>query len=230
VLDVLANPPFVTAHPGSQRGRLRGIRYAVDWLAAQPGTTWQQRWLASGAEASGPGWKQTCILWLDSEGIRVRQRLDLLSLGLNVMVCADLVRPSLLWLAASGISAWALARNLQASRDPDGFARLRRACEADVHVTTSARQATMGRAAILVAAKGGTLGDVTAGDFLELLDVETQLDGRPPRLQRHLVAAHASDRHLRPGRPGRAGRAANCRPAQPRRTHRPLPAGLPTGA
>jgi hypothetical protein len=36
----------------------------------------------------------------------------------------------------------------------------------------------VGRAAILVAAKGGTLNDVTAGDLPELLDVETQADRR----------------------------------------------------
>ena len=36
----------------------------------------------------------------------------------------------------------------------------------------------MGRAAILVAAKGGTLDEVTVGDLLELLDIQSQLGGR----------------------------------------------------
>ncbi|MGH3738947.1 MAG: tyrosine-type recombinase/integrase [Micromonosporaceae bacterium] len=145
----------------------------------QPGETWQQRWLASAAEAAGPTWKQLSIPWLEDHGVRVAQRLDLLSIGLISMICADLVRPSLRWLAASGVSAWALARNLQASRDQEGFARLHRLGESDPSVTPSARQATVGRAAILVAAEGGTLNDVTAGDVLELLDVETQVDRRP---------------------------------------------------
>ena len=94
------------------------------------------------------------------------------------MICADLMRPSLRWLAALGVSTWALARNLRASRDPDGFARLHAACEDDPHVTPSARHATVGRAAILIAAKGGTLSDVTAGDFLELLDLQGRIGGR----------------------------------------------------
>ncbi len=109
----------------------------------------------------------------------MRQRLDLLSIGVSLMVCADLIRPSLGWLAAPGMSCWALARNLQTSRDSTGFARLRAACQADPHASPSACQATLGRAAVLVAAKGGTLADATAGDFLQLLDVETGLDGRP---------------------------------------------------
>ncbi len=177
VLDLLAGPRFALRNIGSQRGRLRGVALAVAWLSAQPGGTWQQRWLASGAETAGPAWKQACTPWLDERGVHVGQRLDLLSIGLNLMVCADLVRPTVHWLATSSISSWALARNLQTSRDPDGFGRLRAMCEADRHVTPSARHATVGRTAIVVAAKGGTLNDITAGDFLELLDVETDIDG-----------------------------------------------------
>lgn len=179
VLDLLASSPFRLRNVGSQRGRLRGVALAVAWLSDQPGDTWQQRWLASGAETAGPAWKQACIPWLDGHGIHVGQRLDLLSIGLNLIVCADLVRPTVRWLAASSVSSWALARNLEASRDPDGFGRLHGVCETDRHVTPSARHATVGRAAVLVAAKGGTLNDVTVGDFLELLDIETDIDGRP---------------------------------------------------
>lgn len=178
VLDLLARPPFTSANVGSERGRLRGVRLAVAWLHEQPGATWQQRWLASGAETTGTAWKQTCVPWLDEHGIHVKQRLDLLSIGLISMICADLVRPSVGWLAASSVSTWALARHLRAGRDPDGFACLHAACDDDRHVTVSARLATVGRASILVAAKGGTLGDVTAGDLLELLDIETHLAGR----------------------------------------------------
>jgi len=166
------------ANVGSERGRLRGVRLALTRLADQRGDTWQQRWQVSGADAAESDWKQRCVPWLDDQGVHVRQRLDLLSIGVISMICADLVRPSLRWLAAPGVSAWALARTLQASRDPDGFARLHAPCEADGHVAPSARHATVGRAAILIAAKGGTLGDVNAGVFLELLDVQAGIAGR----------------------------------------------------
>jgi len=32
------------------------LRRLLDWLEAQPGGTWQQRWQASGAEQSGKDW------------------------------------------------------------------------------------------------------------------------------------------------------------------------------
>ena len=36
----------------------RGLPVLLDWLGEQPGRTWQQRWLASGAEEAGAGWWQ----------------------------------------------------------------------------------------------------------------------------------------------------------------------------
>ena len=109
---------------GTERHRLRGVNLALDWLNDQPGDTWQQRWVASGAEAAAAAWKQACTPWLDERGVHVRQRLDLLSIGVIAMIGADLVRPSVRWLASPGVSTWALARNLQATRDRHGFARL----------------------------------------------------------------------------------------------------------
>ncbi len=36
--------------------RVVGVRVLLDWLETFPGATWQQRWLASGADARGPEW------------------------------------------------------------------------------------------------------------------------------------------------------------------------------
>jgi integrase-like protein len=179
VLGLLSRAPFAVAAPGSQRWRFRGARLAITWLADQPGGTWQQRWLASRAETAGPGWKQNCAQWLDAQGMRVQQRLDLLSVGMILMISADIIRPSLGWLAASGVSPWALARTLEHGRDPAGFARLRAAVGSAGQITAGARHATIGRAAVIIAAKGGMLADVTAGDFLELLDAEREDRSRP---------------------------------------------------
>ena len=179
VLGVLTRSPFTGANPGTRNMQIRGVNLAVGWLADQPGGSWQQRWLASGAEAAGAGWKQECAAgWLDAHGARTGDRMFLLSIGVILAVCADLFRPSLRWLAASGVSAGALARNLERARDRAGFARLREAVSAGTGVTDSARHATIGRAAIIAAAKGGTLADVRPGDFLELLEAERQVHGR----------------------------------------------------
>jgi hypothetical protein len=92
VLDMLSRAPFTLANPGSRRGQLRGVTLAVAWLADQPGSTWQQRWLASGAETAGSHWKQPCNGWLDERGVHVLQRLELLSIGLILAICADIIR------------------------------------------------------------------------------------------------------------------------------------------
>ena len=55
VLGMLRRAPFTVGNPGTQRWRFRGAALAVTWLADQPGSTWQQRWLASGAETAGAG-------------------------------------------------------------------------------------------------------------------------------------------------------------------------------
>ena len=177
-LQRLGRPPFVAPNDGTERHRWRGVNLALAWLNDQPGDTWQQRWVASGAEPAAAAWKQACPPWLDERGVHVRQRLDLLSIGVIAMIGADLVRPSVRWLASPGVSTWALARNLQATRDRHGFASLQAACQHDQHTTAEAAHATVGRAAILVAAKGGTLDEVTVGDLLELLDIQSQLGGR----------------------------------------------------
>jgi len=43
--------------PGAGRARdqtrRRGLARMLDWLQRQPGDTWQEKWLASGADAAG---------------------------------------------------------------------------------------------------------------------------------------------------------------------------------
>jgi len=58
VLARLAAPPFARDNPDSRSARQRGLRLLLDWLEDQPGTTWQQRWLASGAYQAGLAWRQ----------------------------------------------------------------------------------------------------------------------------------------------------------------------------
>ena len=180
VLSLITRPPFTVATPATRNGQVRGVNLALDWLASHPGSTWQEQWLATGAETEGKSWKLDCAAWMDARGIRARQRLDLLSIGLILGICADIVRPGLHWLAASGVSPWALARNLERTRDPAGFSRLREVLgSGDAGaITAGARHATIGRAAVIMAAKGGTLAEIAAGDFLELLDAEREVHGR----------------------------------------------------
>jgi integrase len=179
VLGLITRPPFTVPNPGTRNGQIRGLNLVLDWLAGHPGGTWQQRWLASGAQDAARNWKQDRASWMDAQGVHAGNRMDLLSVGLILAVCADLVRPSLQWLTASGVRAGALARNLERTRDQAGLTRLRAALSAAGATAAGAGHATIGRTAIIMAAKGGTLAEIAAGDFLELLDAERQIHGRP---------------------------------------------------
>ncbi|WP_231869115.1 integrase/recombinase [Rhodococcus opacus] len=168
----MTRAPFVVDNAHTQKIRLRGLTFLLDWLEAQPGGTWQERWLASGADSAGAGWRKIPARWLQEHGLVAEWRLEALTSALLVAISADLVRPALGWLVAKATGPGSLVRHLAQTRDPDGFARLRILCDADPHVSSIANSHTLYRAAEIIAAKGGLLADVTVGDVLELLDVE----------------------------------------------------------
>ncbi|MGO8889296.1 MAG: tyrosine-type recombinase/integrase [Streptosporangiaceae bacterium] len=169
----LTRPPFVLEDAKRQQRRVRGLALLLDWLAAQPGQTWQERWLASGADRAGAGWRQLPAAWLHDLGLHREGRQAELSAALTVAICADLVRPSPGWLVSAGARGnGALVRGLARTRDGEGLGRLQVLCDHDPGVSAAAGRQTVHRTALIVAAKGGTVGSVTAGDVLELLDAE----------------------------------------------------------
>jgi hypothetical protein len=155
----------------------RGLPVLLDWLEEQPGRTWQQRWLASGADAADEQWAAGPARWLRGRGIYSASRLELMTSSLLVLVGADVIRPSLAWLLTSGKKR-KLARNMICSRDPGGFARLRQLCREDPAITPAAQAKVVFRCAVIIAAKGGLLDDVTIGDVLEVLDAERAVRAR----------------------------------------------------
>jgi hypothetical protein len=156
------------------RGRSAGQGYArvgpgalLGWLEDQPGATWQERWLASGADQAGtPGWRELPRRWLAERGHPPAYWLAGMSVALRAAAAADVVRPSMHWLLAGGAANNHFTRALAAERDPAGFARLQGLLDADPELSATARRVTVHRAAVIVAAKGGTLGEVTIGDLL----------------------------------------------------------------
>jgi integrase len=158
-------------------GRAGALEAVLDWLAGQDGGSWQQRWLASGADTAGAAWWQLARDWLHQRsGHRVPAPAALVSV-LVTAVCCDILRPSLVWLEASGRDHGELARAMAALRDPDGFTRLRALCDRDPAVSKTAGSRTLRRAAVILAARGGTLAGITIGDVLELLDTEAAVHG-----------------------------------------------------
>ncbi len=177
-LAVLSAPPFVLDDPVAERKRAAAAGLLLDWLAGHPGQTWQQRWLAVEAGVAGQGWRQVLAGWLDGRGRRLSWHLDFLSVALRMAISADVVRPSLDWLLSGAMGRGALVRVFAATRDPGGFARLRAHCEREPAVSPHAVSRVLYRSSLIMAAKGGILAEITAGDVAELLDAETAAHGK----------------------------------------------------
>jgi site-specific recombinase XerD len=177
--QVLRTWASVVPHRASERNqnfRRRGLVLLLDWLVEQPGRTWQDRWLASGADAAGELWARDPARWLERHGKYSPTRLETLTSSLVVMIGADIVRPSLGWLLTGGKKR-KLARNMIYSRDAEGFARLSQFCEQDAGITDLAGRHILFRTAVIIAAKGGKVADITIGDVLEVLEVEAGIRG-----------------------------------------------------
>jgi integrase len=167
------------AAPSTRASNRPGPGLLLDWLEEQPGTTWQERWLASGASAQGAGWRAVPAAWLAARGRSSRKWATAVSVALRAAVCADIVRPSLGWLLSGGMADNWFAQALAAERDPAGFARLQELLDADPELSDAVRRVSAHRAAVIVAAKGGTLGQVTIGDLLAEHAAEEESLRRP---------------------------------------------------
>jgi hypothetical protein len=175
VVERLLVAPFVLSNPESQRVRARGLHRVLDWLQAQPGQTWQERWSASGAELDPRvDWRQTATVWLKQAGVvapaATRTHITL-SGGLVLLICGDVLRPSLTWLMTAR-TLRDLAVELARTRDTLGFAALRSCCAADP-TGTDTQTAALRQIAVLMAAKGGPVRAITVGDCLELHNLAT---------------------------------------------------------
>ena len=160
-----------------------GLPMLLDWLEEQPGHTWQERWLASGADAAREDWAEGPAGWLRRHGRCSASQLDLATASLLLLVGADIIRPSLAWLLTGG--KWRkLGPRMARLRDPAGFARLCVVCEGDPGITPAARAMVQFRVAVIAAAKGGLVADITIGDVLEVLNAQL-----PLRAKQHAGAA-----------------------------------------
>jgi Phage integrase family len=180
VLARLLAPPFALDNPAGQAQRRRGLTRMLDWLGSQPGQTWQDRWIVSGAEGASP-WRQLPDRWLaGTDRTRARSRPGYgLGAGLLLLICGDVIRPGMPWLlASSGLQS--LAAAMGRARDPDAFAALRHLCETE-QASPVTRDLSLRRIAIIMAAKGGLTGDITAGDCVELCRLADDLGGSRSR-------------------------------------------------
>lgn len=168
----LTSTPFVLDGAAGQKRREVGLGLLLDWLEDQPGRDWQQRWLASGSEVAGRRWRDVPAAWLHERGEHSKTGAQALCAALPVAVCADLVRPGPGWFVTAVMRGGSFVAAMAAARDPAGFTRLRQECERDRHVSAEVTTHVLHRGALILGAKGGLLADVTAGDVLQLLEIE----------------------------------------------------------
>jgi integrase len=175
---LLATPCTVDDGRVARVRRRLGLVRLLDWLAEQPGDTWQQRWLVSGADAAGNAdWWGPLLVWARPEDPRCG-----VSTSSNLRVCAllltgaDAIRPSLGWVLTPR-APQNLVAIMARARDPRGFTALAALCDSSPAGRTM-RTAALRRAATILAIKGGTLAEITVGDCLEL---SAAIDGRSLR-------------------------------------------------
>ena len=164
---------------GSARYRAleRGLSLLFDWLGEEVGESFQERFLASGADALGADWSSLPGQWLRSRGQPTRFGFKEVKRSLIPVIAADVIRPSFAWLL-TGAKGSQLASRMTTMRDPDGLAQLRQCCAQDPRVTETAEASTMRRVTRIMAAKGGVVADITIGDFLEILGEEAEHRGQ----------------------------------------------------
>ena len=173
----LTAPPFLPEVKATRAGRRRGTAKLLRWLASFPGDTWQQRWEASGAEGRpGSSWVAPPLGWLRDHGLAASYDANDLSSGLLMLICGDVIRPGLAWMVTRAHKH--LAPVMAQVRDPGGFAQLRELAESGPQASLRDARLAATRIATLLACKGGSIGDITVGDCVEMADTQRLVHSR----------------------------------------------------
>jgi integrase len=183
----LLAPPFAAETSADRCNRKLALLKVLDWLELHPGRTWQERWDATGAGLDGHrDWRRTLLSELAAAGNlgpRAEQLFKILGLGMAQLIGADVIRPGLGWLMATP-SPLRIANEMGRVRDPAGLARLRDFLRAATVGEATAAPA-IEKVALIMAAKGGLVTDITVGDCLELVRTSREEFPGPSRSTRH---------------------------------------------
>jgi hypothetical protein len=183
VLTRLLALPFALDHPAGQQQRRLGLVTLLNWLEAQPGRSWQDRWLASGAE-SHADWRTLVAGWASARaGAAPAPVPPRIGAGLLPLISGDVIRPGAAWLLGCPAAPRNLAAEMARTRDQAAFTQLTKLCQAG-SVSSFAQLGAMAKIAIIMAVKGGLVTDITVGDCAELLGTARQLAGA----DRHLCS------------------------------------------
>jgi integrase len=185
VVARLLAAPFLAEGSQDRCNRKLALLKVLDWLELHPGRTWQERWDATGTGADGSrDWRRVLMAQLSDAGnlgSRGERIFSILGLGMAQLIGADVIRPGLGWLLAT-LSPLRIANEMGRVRDPAGLARLR---EFRGTVGEATAAPAIEKAALIMAAKGGMVADITVGDCLELVKTSRDVFPGPSRSTRH---------------------------------------------
>jgi hypothetical protein len=176
VLGRVLAAPFTLDNRLSQQTRRIGVLAVLSWLQTHPGDSWQQRWQTSGAEEHSD-WRDAITIasaGRSRASTATGMQLPHLSPGLLVLICADVIRPSLSWLLRFAPARRGLATEMGRTRDSAAFAALAEACT-HARVGLQSGQQALTRVAVILAAKGGPVTVVRVGDCVELQQAAADL-------------------------------------------------------
>lgn len=179
--DIIERHFSVPAHgtPGRSTAQARrlGADSILQWLETLPGDSWQQRWAASTASGCPDnGWMDDVAAFAAARHRYADQ--PRLTSGMLMLICHDVIRPDPSWLVMR--RSRRLREVMAEVRDPDGFAELEASAGPDVWSAWTGQEAR-NQIARIIAAKGGTVRDITVGDCLELRKVMAEMRGRSSR-------------------------------------------------
>jgi hypothetical protein len=204
VLARLLAAPFAFDHIRYQAGARRGLREVLDWLQSLPGDTWQDRWIASGAEHQ-TDWRSLPAqgtAGVGSQSIAIRTKAEnQCSVGLTLLICADVIRPSMAWLLVTPAPK-NLAAAMARTRDPAAFAELAAACEV-LATGQATRYIALARIAMIIPC---ALADLSVKTAARLERQVVELRNQPKAGRRaDCMPSHADDNALDRGPRRRAG-------------------------
>ena len=156
---------FFASH--NKRFRLTASRL-LRWLDSFPGDTWEQRWIASGADAAPHGFRREVFGGSANLG----------AAAVNAVILAGLIRPSYGWLLESRGGAH-LPRKVLTYRSPEAAVQLRALPE---YVRASHRDQTHAERCLarVMTRSGRLLDELGAEDLLTYADV-VRTTGQPRR-------------------------------------------------
>lgn len=149
--------------------RIRDVERLLDWLRTIHGESWQQRWLASGADTAGRNWTDIVTQHLEysptAEPVAPGKERGFATGAAGRLILADVIRPSYDWLYSSPSTT--LFARFEKLRDPAGFAAVNARCMTDSRMATTDRRAALIQLCRILMHNGGLLADITLADYVE---------------------------------------------------------------